>query len=366
MNRHLPIAVAALAALALTGCGEKPVLTVNGQTISKDEYLKLLERTTVTVPGGQQAKAERLVLDQIVSNQIILAEASKVSLLPTDQDVNSLYNVQKQLSEAQRPGKIYEQELAKQGMTPEELKADLKVQMAETNLYAKKLNLGENDVKAEYEKNKANIGLPPRIQMRLILLQSGTPQLAQATEQLKGGKSFEEVAKTNNDPSLAQTGGETTFFNNQLPPSVLAAVEGAKEGTPIGPIDWPTGPVQPGQPAPPGLKAWVKVIKKFSALSLEYADAAPILRRDLVRNKIMKPENEAKRDEILKIKMDAKVQSDDPLRMTVWEDIKKVARDMGVGQAKPAAAPAPGEGATAPAPKPDAPKPDAATAPKPK
>ncbi|MGC4045844.1 MAG: SurA N-terminal domain-containing protein [Armatimonas sp.] len=358
MNRHLSIAaVAALATLSLTGCGDKPALTVNGQAISKDEYLKLLERTTVSVPGGQQAKAERLVLDQIVSNQIILSEAGKAGLLPSDQDVSRTYDVQKKLMEAQQPGKSYEQELAKQGMTPDELKADLKVQMAETNLYARKMNLGENDVKAEYEKNKANIGLPARTQMRLIILQPNSPQVAQATEMLKGGKAFEEVAKTINEPSLLQTGGERVIFDTQLPPSVKAAVDKAKDGDTLGPISWPITPQNvPGQPPTPAttLTAWVKVIKKLNAFALEYADAAPILRRDLVRQKIMDPANAAKRDEVLKIKMQATLDSDDKGRLVVWEDIKKVAKEMGVGETKPPAtapAPATGSGTTAPKPK---------------
>ncbi len=361
LNRHIPLAAAAaLAALALTGCnGEKPVLTVNGQAINKDEYLKLLERTTVTVPGGQQAKAERLVLDQLVSNQIILAEAGKVGLLPSDQDVTNFYNTQKKLMEAQQPGKSYEQELAKQGMGPDELRADLKVQMAETNLYARKLNLGENEVKAEYEKNKANIGLPARTNMRLIILPPNSPDAAQAGSMLKAGKSFEEVAKTKNDPQLLQTGGERVFFNQQIPPPVLAQIEKAKDGETLGPLVWPVPGQQtaPGQAAPPSnLTAWIKVIKKLNALALDYTDASPILRRDLVRQKIMDPANTAKRDEILKIKMDATVQSDDPSRLAVWEDIKKVAKDMGVGnapKAAPAPAPAPqGGAAPAPAPKP--------------
>jgi hypothetical protein len=358
LNRHLTTAaVALLATLALTGCGEKPVLTVNGQAITKDEYLKLLERTTVSVPGGQQAKAERLVLDQIVSNQVILAEAGRAGLLPSDQDVSRLFDVQKKLMEASQPGKSYEQELAKQGVTADELKIDLKVEMAETNLYARKMNLGENEVKAEYEKSKATIGLPARVHTRLIILQPNSPQAAQAAEQLKAGKSFEEVAKTNNDPSLLQSGGERTLFESQIPPSIKPAIDKAKDGDTLGPLTWPLSqPSAPGQPPTPSVSVtvWVKILKKLNAFTLDYADAAPILRRSLVRQKIMQPDNTTKRNEILKIKMDAKVESTDPGRITVWEDIKKTARDMGVGM-EPKAAPAPA--ANAPAPEAPAPKP---------
>jgi hypothetical protein len=275
--------------------------------------------------------------------------------------------LQKKLLEASQPGKSYEQELAKQGISAEELRADLKVEMAETNLYARKMNLGENEVRAEYDKNKANIGLPARVQARIIMLPPNTPQVAQVTEQLKAGKSFEEVAKTINDPSLLPTGGERVIFDAQMPPAVKTAVDKLKDGETLGPINWPISqqPAMPGQPPAASVSAtvWVKAIKKMNAFSVDYADAAPILRRSLVRQKIMLPDNTAKRNEILRIKMDAKVEASDPGRLAVWENIKKTARDMGIGtDPKPAPAPPGGAAAAPKGPAIDAGKSDAPTA----
>ena len=69
MNRNRILCFSALAATALlaSGCGEKPFLKVNGQIITKDEYISALEQTlavagpsgTVPVPAG------RLVLEQL-------------------------------------------------------------------------------------------------------------------------------------------------------------------------------------------------------------------------------------------------------------------------------------------------------------
>ena len=70
--------------------GEKPFATINGQVVSKDEYIKALERQTVLVPGGQTTNAERLVLDQLVGNKVIIGEAAKISAVPTDEDVTRL------------------------------------------------------------------------------------------------------------------------------------------------------------------------------------------------------------------------------------------------------------------------------------
>lgn len=319
-----------LLALSLIGTAfaDDAYITVDGVKISKDEYIKLLERTTVSIPGGQQAKAERLVVDQIVSNIVILREATKAGLVPTEEAVERFYRVQKRLMEAQQPGKNYESELASQGMTPDELKADLKVQMAETALYARKLKLGDTQIRAAYNKEKVNIGLPASTHLRLIVLQPNTPEVKRVIALLKASNPFEAVADTINEPSLKATGGERVLFDSQIPAAVLQEVKVAKAGGIIGPVKWVT---QPESGKPLALTAWIKVISRQKGFSLEYADAAPILLRDLVREKIANPANAAKRDEILKIKMGVTVESEDPIKGVVWDDIKKAAREMGVG-----------------------------------
>lgn len=321
----------ALSLVAPVVADDDTVLTVEGVKISKDEYIKLLERTTVTLPGGQQAKAERLALDQIVSNIIILREAKKLGLLPSDRAVEHLYSAQKKLMEAQQPGKSYENELAIQGMTPEELKADLKVQMAETNLYASKLLLDDNDVKALYEQTKSDFQLPARTQVRLILLESNTPSVKKVVAQLEAGKRFEDIAKTINDPELREAGGERLLYNTQIPSEVLAKIKGTKVGETVGPVKWSV-PQQSAQrnKRPIVLTAWIKVIQKLQPFSLTYADVAPILFRDMIRERIMMPANIGKRDEILKMKMRVRLESNDPNKGVVWEDIKKAASEMGI------------------------------------
>jgi len=55
MNSSVTFAAAgaAFAALALAGCGgETAYFTVGGQQVSKDEYIKKLERQPVSLPNG--------------------------------------------------------------------------------------------------------------------------------------------------------------------------------------------------------------------------------------------------------------------------------------------------------------------------
>ncbi len=319
--------LAAVAVLAVSGCGEKPFLKVNGQTISKDEYIAMLERVQIPTQNGAGLSAERLVLDQLVGNKVILAEAARMSVAPTESDINNAYNVRKKIFEQQQPGKSYEDELKKQGTTAEETKQDIKSQLAETAVYARRLNLGTDDVRKSYEENAARLGLPARTQVRLILLSPSAPQFAQAQKLLGEKKPFDEVARQVNVlPALRAGGGLQTMADQNFPPTVLAKLKQTADNAFFGPVDWPLPNNQP--PA----KAWVKVEKKLPAFKLSPDDAAPLIRQSLVQQRITQPQNLKIRDEVMKLKMDATFQSTDPSYELVWTALKEQAREAGIGQ----------------------------------
>ncbi len=318
---------AALAgASLLTGCsGKNDVFArVNNQVITKDEYIQALERQMVQVPGGQPTNAERLVLDQLVGNRVLLAEASKNNVLPSDEDVNKLFETQKRIFEQQVPGKSYDEILKEQGTTVEEIKNDLKVQMAETNLYAKLLKLEESEVRKAYDAGKDRYSLPQRVQIRLIVAQS--PADAKKVEKmLADKKKFDEVATEMNPPQLKANGGliqQTTPIAN-LPIPWQSKIQPTAEGKYFGPVDFP------GQP---GTKSWVMVEKKMPAFSIPYEDAIPIVRRELVQFKIMEPANAKVRNQIIKQKMDATFEATDKSYETVWAAVKSAAEKAGIGK----------------------------------
>ena len=151
MNSNVTFAAvgAAFTALALAGCGgESSYFTVGGQQVSKDEYIKKLERQPVSLPNGASLTTEQYVVDLIVSNRIIMAEAAKMGVTPSDGDVDMLFNAQKARFENINPGKTYDTQLAKQGISAAEMKDDIRGQLAEANVFAKliKFNVA-SDVK---------------------------------------------------------------------------------------------------------------------------------------------------------------------------------------------------------------------------
>lgn len=352
-------AAALLTVAALTtGCGgEKAFFKVNGQVVSREEYYKKLERQQMNLGNNVTVTAEPYVIDQLVSNKIMLAEAAKMGVMPSDDEINKLFQAQKDIYENRVPGKKYDEFLAGQGITADEIKTDLRAQVAEANVYAKQLNLNEDEVRKKYEEVKERLGLPARTQMRLILAPASSPLYGQAEKAVADAKNdakkFEDAArKFNAVPALKSAGGMQIIPNQQVPLPIQGKLLQAAEGTVVGPIDWPIGPGQ-------SLKGWARIEKKLPAFNLPQDQATALVRISLIQQKALLPENATQRNGIMKQKLDAKFESDDTSAMAIWSSIKQQANEQGLGQAAaaPAAAPVPGaDPAAAPAPGGGAPK----------
>jgi hypothetical protein len=340
------IAATLTAGLLVAGCtGEKPFARVNGQPITQAEYIQMLERQQITVPGTQQTMAsERFVLDTLIGQKIILAEASKASALPTEKDVNDVYELRRKLFEQQFPGKTFEDTLKEQGSTAAEIKNDIKNQLALTNIYSKKLKVGDEDLRKQWEEMKGQFGLPARVQLRLVLTAPGSPDFKEATKLMAAKTDFNEVAKKINPPQLKATAGllpQTTPIQT-INQKYINEVQQKPEGYSFGPVDFP---LAQGQPP---FKAWVKIEKKLPPYVVSYEEAAPAVREAVVNRKLQLPENQQFRNEIMKMKLQASFEPTDPAYGEVWKTIKKSAEDAGLGKETPAAG-APAAGApTAP------------------
>lgn len=324
----------AAGALMTAGCGEKPFAKVNGKVITMDEYVKALERQPVQVPGGQQTTAERIALDQLIGNKIITDEATKAGVLPTDAEVTAYFELKKKLVEAQYPDKKFEEILRDQGSSPEEIKNDLRTQLAETNVYAKQLKVTEDDTRKAFEQFKGQY-LPPRVQLRFIVVAPNSPDFAEAKKELDAKTPFEQVAKKYNLPNLKVTGGhvsQSPIPYAQVMPKFQNDVQKAADGAIIGPTDME---IQPGIPPQ---KVWVQVEKKYPAFTVGYEECKADMLRQVVQLKIMDPTNAGVRTDILKKKVDAQFEPSNAAYNDVWKAVKKSAEDSGILN-QPAAAP---------------------------
>jgi foldase protein PrsA len=280
-----------------------------------------------------------------------MSEAAKENVVPSDASVSAYYSYQQKLFQETMPqGKDYETTQREQGVTPDETKNNLKTQLAEMALYAKKMNVTDADIRKIYDKANGQFGLPARVLMRLILVAPNSPDFAHAKQLLDAKTDFAQVAKTVNVPQLKGNGGLLPNYTmmNQIAPQLQQQVAKSSTGDVIGPIDYKFAANQP--PA----KAWIKIEDKRPPYNIAFDDAAPLIRQQLVQVQIQQPQFASIRNDIIKQKLDASFEPTDASYTTVWNSIKKSAEDAGIGQsapvAAPNAAPAPvGAGAPAPA-----------------
>lgn len=330
--------------LFAAGCGGKDNFAkVNGQIITKEEYLLALERAPVAVPGAQNAGAMNagpFVLRQLVGKKVIMAEAAKRGVLPSDADVNQYYETQKRLYEQRMPDKSFEDALKEQGTTAEQIKDELRAQMAQANLLAKEMGVTEDDLKKSYESLKAQLGFPERVQLRFVIAAAGSKELNRAKKMLAEKVEMAQVARQINPQAFRANGGlmvqPIPVSGPQVPPqwtSFLSQVKKTAVGGMLGPVDAPFGP---------GQKVWAKVEKKLPALTLPYADSKPLLLQQQVQYKLASdPKNQRIQQSILRLTMDANFQASDPKYQAMWQTFKEQAKDAGVGEGDAGAGPNP-------------------------
>jgi len=329
--RRTAVAASLAMSFALVGCGgDDSYFKINGQVVTKDEYVRKLERQQLSLPNGMSVGVQQYVLDQLVSNRVMQAEAAKMGVSPTEEQINLLYNAQKDLYENRTPGKTYTQYLAKQGVTAEEVREDMRGQLAESNVYGKLMNITEDDVRKEYDRAKDSLGLPPRTQMRMILVPPKSPlidKIATAVKEAAGdAKKFENAAaELNGIPELKSVRGLQVVPNSQVPAAISGQVLAAAEGTVLGPVDWPVGPNQ-------SLKAWVRIERKLPAFQLPTDQGMAAVRFGLVQQRAVLPENAQYRNRIMKQKLDSKFETSSDEVKTVWEGILEQAKEMRMGE----------------------------------
>lgn len=176
------------------------IAIVNGKPVPKARAEALLQQA---IKQGQPASPdlEAQVRDEVVLREMFQQEAEKRGLAATA-DYKS------------------QMEFARQSILIRELFAD----------YQKKNPVSDADVRAEYDKFKAQ-SAGTEVRARHILVEKEDDAKALIT-QIKGGASFEDLAKKNSkDPGSGANGGDLDFANpNSYVPEFAQALLKLKKG----------------------------------------------------------------------------------------------------------------------------------------
>jgi peptidyl-prolyl cis-trans isomerase C len=198
---HASLLAVSVALLLPAGAQAQNVAIVNGKPVPKARVEMLLQQATKQGGQPRTPELEAQVKDEVVLREMFMQEAEKRGL-------------------AASPDYKAQMELARQSILIRELFND----------YTKKNPVTDAEMKAEYDKFKAQ-SAGTEYRARHILVEKEEDAKALIV-QIKGGASFEELAKKNSkDPGSGQNGGDLDWANpNSYVPEFSQALSALKKG----------------------------------------------------------------------------------------------------------------------------------------
>ncbi len=211
-----------------------PAAVVNGESVSYDDYIAVLETlqfANVAKPGETRTAGAK-ALELLVGSRLLVQLASKEGVAVTDQ------MVEKRVAEMKSQNNL---QILLQGrsMTPQDLRRELRGQIAYVNLATKYAGVTESEIADYYYKNKAKFNLPIRVRVGAIVTQTKS-KIEIADTRLKQGADFGAVVKDlSDDPITKIEGGALGWvWPNQegVPGAIVNTAMGLSTGAMSGPI----------------------------------------------------------------------------------------------------------------------------------
>jgi peptidyl-prolyl cis-trans isomerase SurA len=253
----LAVAGSVTACKSTTATSSTPVsadtwAVVNGKAISRQDVDKAFRRAqnpTQPLSEEETLTAKLNVLDDLVTQQLLLAKASQLKLDVTPAEVDTAYaDTKKNI-----PDDAFTQELTRRGMTPTELRDALRNELLARKVVTQEVGakaaVSEQEINSFFNNNRAQFNIPEEAYhiAQLVVTpvreaqqtnrrgdDATTPQAADAKvqalmERLKGGASFAELAADySEDPESSPRGGDLGLVPvsrlRQAPPALRDAV----------------------------------------------------------------------------------------------------------------------------------------------
>ncbi|GIV15248.1 MAG: hypothetical protein KatS3mg022_0683 [Armatimonadota bacterium] len=356
MRKWLPLWIAIPVAMMLvaTSCGRKTVGRVNDKAISQAEYYKTLERMAVPITQGEnpmrdpatgrlmREQAGYLALRMLVDRQIILDMAEKEKVMPTEQEINQALERQKKLPD-------FNERLKMLGYTQDDLKEDIKVELAAFKLITKGITVSDDEVKRAYQQNIQQFTIPAQVQVALILMDN-RKTLEQVQSQIKKGVDFSVLATQYRLPDMPVSANVTSvwFSENNDMFRRFPYLWQTLQKTPVGALT-PPQPIKLQSAQGKVVDGWVifKVLGKKDRQVRPLDEVKEDLRRLLMQAK-------SKRNlvrELMQMRAQAKVSFEIPRFNRRWqEEMKQLQQQLQETQSPPSVptVPAPSTGGSTP------------------
>ena len=239
----LLIACIAALALAASGCGggggkkkvpANAVAVVGGVTIEQAQFDALMDQAkrsykqqkSEEFPNGRPFPAvgspeynqlKQQAMQFLVQRAQFAQKAEELDVEVTDKQVNDrLAQIKKQYFK--NDDATYKKQLAEQGLTDEQVRADIESQLVSEGIFkavTDKVQVTDAEIVKYYNENKEQYGQPEQRDVRHILVKNKA-KADDLYTQLKGGANFAELAKKNSiDPGSKAQGGKLTISKGQ-------------------------------------------------------------------------------------------------------------------------------------------------------
>ncbi|HLO97571.1 MAG TPA: peptidylprolyl isomerase, partial [Fimbriimonas sp.] len=219
-------------AVVLAGCkggGNEVYAVVNGESISKEEYISHLERKINVLVQTQQGPITAQVaqplnfqaLNDLVNQRLLLQMAKEEGVLPTSQDVQTELGFQEQKT----PGFV--KTLTSQGLTMTDIKNELMINLCRYKILSKGVTISEEQVNKYIKDNPKRFENPKTVDLTWIVVRSEKDK-ATVDSDLRANQIFSTVAKVN---SVAPNGPVyPSRVYDQFPPRLKQVVDSLPEG----------------------------------------------------------------------------------------------------------------------------------------
>lgn len=206
----------------------KTMIVVNGTPIKGETYFRRMEilPNVGRVNNGrfQPATPGFLTLQALINEILMIQLAEEKKVTPTDAQIAEELKAKLEVT----PNLMDIIKLA--GISEEDFRYDIKVQLCEFNLITQGINIADQEVENYYKANIPNYTFPKRWRLRVIVVTSDE-KMKQVDDLLKAGRSFSEVAsQLSEDITRIDAGLLGNVSAEQMGPSVKEPIMALQKG----------------------------------------------------------------------------------------------------------------------------------------
>ena len=212
----------------------KVVAKVNDHDISGDVIFRELKKAAakykkrgMPLTSDQEKAAAKSLIEDEIGRTLLVIKAKEIGIKVSKKMLSdSLESVKAKFkSEA-----IFEHRLNDQGMTINQYKQELEIDLFMDQLIKKeiepKIKISEENARAYYEKNQSKFKSPEKVRASVILLkfepskgkagaQAVIKKFESILDQINNGSDFSALAKRHSQDSLASKGGDLGYFTRK-------------------------------------------------------------------------------------------------------------------------------------------------------